>query len=381
MVVKEFSPYGGLELYTYQLIKGLLAAGLKITVLCEENKADFTHSNLSIHLLPKPNKYLSKWQMLKHQWQIASNVLAQIGPFDLIHSQHFPVKGAHVVTFHNHTVERISKAGYLWEQIINSLKSKLIPAYKLRYFIDESLCEQAKCIIFPAKVMHEDYYSCYSFLKSENKPYVVAYPGISKIVNTKSEQTNKDSFNFLFVGRGKQKKGLDTLFAALKKLKQKNPSHLFHLYIAGLSQKFFDLLCLKLQDISNNVSYLGFQKDMEQIYKKTNAIVVPAKLEPFGMAITEAMQYGLIPIISRVSGVSELLENKKDALILENHLDADELASLMLELTVNNKLVSIMSSNSRAKANSINWENTVKQTLNAYQIALESKLTQEISRD
>lgn len=369
-VVREFSPHGGLELYAHKIIEALLDRGLKITVICESNKSDLQHQNLNI-VTWGPQAKGPKWQRLETQHKQATQAVLQHGPFELVHSQHCPVSGADVVTFHNHTVERLDHVGIWWESGLNRLKRQTVPAYKLRFQQDEELCRVASCLIFPAEVMRKDYWDVYPFLAQENRPYVLAHPGASLNQNNKVTKVSNEQFSFLFVGRGYRKKGLDVLLQACARLVRDGRQ--FKLRIAGMSGKPLDEMRMKLLNLSQTVEYLGFQKDMNAVYATADAIILPSRVEPFGMAPIQAMQHGIVPIVSRVCGVAEVLSHQQDALLLNDHLSAAELAQHMARLMDDDGLRMKLSNAAKLSTGRLSWQQTVDRTLEAYGVALASK--------
>lgn len=370
MVVRAFSQKGGLELYAHRTIEGLLARGHKVTVVCEESDSELTHPNLQISFFPRANKKDRKAARIKHHFEAASKTVKELGPFDIIHSQHLPMQGHNVASFHNHTANRLGAVGQSWEKLLSNLKMFYSTAYKRRFEQDQILC-QAPILLFPAKVMRDDFKETYSLDKDHNESsYVVAYPGANfpkGEVQTSSipkSSTSLGPITFLFVGKGFRKKGLDILFAACKILKNKGIP--FQLKIAGLSQKPVDGLRLQTLGITDRVEYLGFRKDMDYVFAQAQVIVLPSRIEPFGMAPVQGMLEGLVPIVSAVTGVSEVLTDGKDALILKNHLNAHELATLMTRLIEDAELREQMSTNARATAAGLTWDKTVEATLLGY---------------
>lgn len=394
MVVRSFSSAGGLELYAHKLIEGLLSKGLRITVICEESASDFRHKNLSLVEMGSQPGRQPKWQRLQNHFIAASRATAESGPFDLVHSQHFPVSGADLVTFHNHTVNRLSRVGFAWERTLNSLKARLVRAYRLRQEYDELLCRNAHCLIFPSRVMHDDFYESYPFLEKRATPYIVAHPGADLSVPVPSPSSaaggiretsaiaaaptaplasfqSGEPFSFLFVGRGYRKKGLDVLFDACRHLASAGSD--FKLLIAGLEKKPVDTLRLKARGIEGKVEFLGFRKDMAAVYARAQVIVSPSRLEPFGMAPLQAMKQGLTPVVSAVSGVAEVLSDGVDCLVLDDHLDARGLARLMQKLMDEPDLRARLSKAALETARQVTWQQTVEATLSAYEIALAAK--------
>lgn len=375
MVVRSFSTGGGLELYVHKLVERLLKKGLRITVICEEAPTTLQHSALSIINFPRPSQKLSKWQRLTHQFKSASTAVLQSGPYDLVHSQHFPVAGAQVVTFHNHSVSHLSQVGHNWENALNAIKGLVAPAYRLRDKYDHMLCQQARSFIFPATVCREDFCQAYaSNLNLASKPYVIAHPGADLAASETSGALNPAlpdaTFTFLFVGRGYRRKGLDTTLRALSILQQRKID--FRLLVAGLPAKGIDSLRLCLLGLQGKVQFLGFCQDMSAVYKKAQVFIAPSRHDVFGMAPLQAMHYGLVPVVSRSMGVSELLEHETNALILKNHLDANELACLLQKLIENSALLSRLQANVPQVAAATTWDACAEATIEAYHLALDA---------
>lgn len=377
MIVRRFSTAGGLELYTHKLVEGLVSRNVQVTVICEDSDSAFSSRLLNVVKFGTASGK-NKAERTKNLFEAATSALNGAGTFDIVHSQHCPVDGADVVTFHNHTTRRLSEVGLSWERLLNDFKRSFIQAYKLRHQIDETLCRRAKVLIFPAEVMRQDFYSVFPFLDTEVKPYVVAYPG-ADLANSSSCTPLKprikapnSPFVFLFVGRGFRKKGLDVLLQACKLLKQRGKK--FELHIAGLKLKPMDNFRLNLLGIAREVSFLGFCSNMDEVYARCAVNILPSRVEPFGMAPVQAMQRGLVPIVSRVSGVAEALKDKIDSLILQDHLDASELADLMQLVMEDNDLRARLSAAAVLNSQRISWNATTEQTLKAYRLCMESNV-------
>ncbi len=367
MVSRLFSPSGGLELYCHKVVEGLLERGAHVTVVCEENQSKFTHPNLKFHFFAQPSKKLTKAQRLEHYLRLTSSAVKESGPYDIVHSQHHPVEPVDVATFHNHTVFRLSQVGKQWERLLNNAKVTFTSAYKARNEVDKNLSAWAKCLNFTSKTTRDDFYKTFSL---GNKPAVVSYPGAGLANNSDStaelvsSRKHGEPFTVLFVGKGFRKKGLDILLSAMATLKSQGKD--CRLLIAGLSKKPADSVRLARLGLNKEVEYLGFRNDMENVYRQADAIVLPSRIEPFGMSPIQGMLRGLVPIVSAVAGVSEILTEGEDALILKNHLDHKELAGLISRLMNDRELTCRLSAAAMTTAKEITWEKAVESTLIAY---------------
>lgn len=383
LVMRLFSSQGGLELYALKLIEGLLSRGHKVTVICESDESNLSHPNLTVENFAAAKKGSNKWQKIEHYRQVATAAVNQSGTFDIVHSQHFPLNSTQLdaVTFHNHTAGRLSLVGYPLERLLNNFKMATAKAYKLRHKYDLELCQKSLMRIFVASVMKDDFYNTYQL--DSAAPFAIAPPGASLAQESatalEGTRESKSPFTFLFVGKGMRKKGLDTLFKACSILNKRKLD--FRLVIAGLKEKSLQKFELVNLGISNKVEFLGYQKDMASVFSMAQALVLPSKIEPFGMAPIQAMQYGLVPIVSKVCGVSEVLSDNSDALILQNHLSAAELADLMAKLMGNAELYKKLSHQARQSAQSISWQKTVEATEEAYGLIMAKRNITRVKGD
>jgi glycosyltransferase involved in cell wall biosynthesis len=118
---------------------------------------------------------------------------------------------------------------------------------------------------------------------------------------------------------------------------------------------------------------------MAAVYAQSDVLVMPSRIEPFGMAPIQAMQYGIVPIVSKIAGVAEVLDDNVDSYILENNLDPKELAELMQKAMRNRNKLEQMSKEGLTKAQKLSWANTVEQTLKAYAIVTNTGANHEQS--
>jgi glycosyltransferase involved in cell wall biosynthesis len=325
---------------------------------------------------------MPKWRKLQHQFAAATQAVRENGPFDLVHSQHFPAADCDVVTIHNHSVPHLAGVGSYWENALNWAKGKVVPAYRMRNHYDRILCRRARSFVFPALVCRDDFYRAFGdFFPIRLVPYVVARPGAdlhaASSVQPSTACGGREAvgqaggpFTFLFVGRGYRRKGLDTVLRACKILRARKQQ--FKLLVAGLPGRPLDILRLKLMGLEENVEYLGFRKDMENVYARASAFVLPSRHDVFGMAPLQAMHWGIVPIVSRCMGVAELLSDHQNALLLEDQLDADALAAQMQELMSDRDLLDRMSRNARLIPSTTTWDKCVEATLEAYRLAADS---------
>ncbi|HEY9775813.1 MAG TPA: glycosyltransferase family 4 protein [Planktothrix sp.] len=369
MLVRSFSQNGGLELYTYKVVTGILLRGHDVTVICEENDTQLAHPQLTVRKFPPAPRGIGKSLRLLHYVKYASDAVKESGPYDIVHSQHLPCTVANVVTFHNHTAARLSQVGLGWEQALSRVKMMFVPAYQLRDRFDRMLCSTASCLIFPAKICMDDFVNTYKV--REINPHAllaIVAPGANLEKAPLVDRQPTAPFTFLFVGKGFRKKGLDVLLQACAILRKSGVK--FQLLIAGLREKPIDRLRLQWMGLQGCIQYLGFCKNMNEVYARASAIVLPSRIEPFGMAPIEGAANGLVPIVSSMCGAAEAIEDGVSGYILKNCLDAAELARLMRSLIEDPTLTATMASHAHCAAWEFPWDRAASETLAAYEKTL-----------
>jgi len=90
----------------------------------------------------------------------------------------------------------------------------------------------------------------------------------------------------------------------------------------------------------------------EQIYAMSDLFVMPSVSEPFGLTPVEAMQYDVPVIVSKQSGVAEVLEHATKV----DFWDVNSLAEKMIELLTNQDLAANAVSCCRAELAAVDWD-------------------------
>ena len=127
--------------------------------------------------------------------------------------------------------------------------------------------------------------------------------------------SKKSGLKLGFVGNILYNKGLDVLFHALAKLKDRD----FTLIIAGEGREKDSLIKLAVElGISDKVSFLGYINpiDLPQFYNGIDVFVLPSRRETFGVVVIEALSAG-VPVITNPCGGPEYIINEDVGLLYE----------------------------------------------------------------
>jgi glycosyltransferase involved in cell wall biosynthesis len=189
----------------------------------------------------------------------------------------------------------------------------------------------------------------------------VVYEGIDVQRFSPSECKGKD---VLFVGRLHQRKGLDRLLKAFKKVKESDPEARLRIAGKGEGEKEYKALSRKL-GIDDVVQFLGHVPDdvLPGLYTSSSLFIMPSYYEGFGLVLLEAMASGL-PVLAGDTGVApELVQNGKNGFII----DETDLHSRILEVLSDEALKRDMGKRNRAiMEKDLSWDNVAGNMVKVY---------------
>jgi glycogen synthase len=165
------------------------------------------------------------------------------------------------------------------------------------------------------------------------------------------------------IGRLTIQKNLRNLLYAAKEVVQRNPKTLF--LIVGSGEQYFELITLAAElGIARNVIFTGFQrgKNWRDAYAVGDVFVMPSVSEPFGLTPLEAISYGTPSVISRQSGVSEVMRN----CIKVDHWDVHELANSITALVQHDGLRQELRDQSYAEFTRLSWDDSASKLRDIY---------------
>ena len=173
----------------------------------------------------------------------------------------------------------------------------------------------------------------------------------------------------LFAGRITLQKGPDYFLAAAKKALERKPDILFVMAGAGDMEPQIIEEAARL-DIAGKVLFAGFlgEKELAAAYRAASLYVLPSVSEPFGITPLESLRQGTPVLISRQSGVSEVISHALKA----DFWDTDEMANKMLAALEYEELAESLKKNGQREAEKLTWRDSARQCLGVYSEILEA---------
>ncbi|HPC74748.1 MAG TPA: glycosyltransferase family 4 protein [Syntrophales bacterium] len=171
----------------------------------------------------------------------------------------------------------------------------------------------------------------------------------------------------LFLGRVTFQKGPEYFLAAAEKLIKAIPGIRFVMAGSG------DLLPRLMEraetmGISERFHFTGFLRgeEVERMYAASDLYVMPSVSEPFGISPLEALLYDVPVIISKQSGVGEILRHA----LKVDFWDVEELANKIHAVLAYGGLSAELLERCREEMIEVTWENAATRTLEVYRKVL-----------
>lgn len=138
----------------------------------------------------------------------------------------------------------------------------------------------------------------------------------------------ENDFVLLLIGNGWETKGLSCLLKALAPLSE-IPWRL--LVVGEDDRSLYEDFCRRL-GVSAQVKFLSPSQDVIQFYAACDAYVGPSVEDSFALPPAEAMACAIPVIVSCRAGVSEIMTDGTDGLLLEDPSDSQKLSQLIRRL-------------------------------------------------
>ncbi|MFG0331248.1 MAG: glycosyltransferase [Phycisphaerales bacterium] len=170
----------------------------------------------------------------------------------------------------------------------------------------------------------------------------------------------------LFLGRITMQKGPEYFVAAAKRVLEKISNVKF--IVAGSGDMATRIIELAAKmGIGHKVLFTGFLrgKDVERVYQMADCYVMPSVSEPFGIAPLEAMSHDVPVIISKQSGVSEVLTHA----LKVDFWDVDEMANKIIAVLRHPPLSQTLRYHGQFEIRRLTWEGAAEGCVRVYEEA------------
>ena len=383
----EFPPLssGGLGTACYGLTKGLSNKGVEITFVLpyafDADNADFlklvSASNIRIRKIasalqpymssqeykkslgkkPGPRMYGSTLFDEVYRYTLAAEKIAEEEDFDVIHCHDWMTFGAGIrakrkknkpLVLHVHATELDRTGGHKVNQYV--------------YDLERHGMHKADRVIAVSNFTKNKIMTHYN-IPSEKIKVVHNAVDFSQHYYDENFEIKKTDKVVLFLGRVTLQKGPDYFVYAAKKVLEHEKNVKFVIAGSGDMEPFIIEKAAEL-GIADKVLFAGFlnQDDVERAYKMADVYVMPSVSEPFGITALEAMKNKAPVIVSKQSGVSEVIRH----CLKVDFWDVNELSSKIISLLRYKPLHETMKENAYFEVKKFNWDVPAQKCIDVY---------------
>jgi glycogen(starch) synthase len=287
---------------------------------------------------------------------IASNIAEQ-NTFDVIHAHDWLTYPAGIVAkqisgkpliVHVHATEFDRSAGHINKDVYD-IELKGMQAADKIITVSE----------YTARILLEHY-------QIDQEKIKVIHNGVNcqKDNSSIGDQSINKNRIVTFLGRVTHQKGPDYYVEAAKKVLQKFPDT--HFVLAG-SGDMLNKMIKRVAELrmSSRFSFTGFLKgdEINRLFEMTDVYVMPSVSEPFGISPLEAANKGVPVVISKQSGVSEVLKNALKIDFWDIDALADSICGLLKYKTLSTKF----SREAKKEVEKLNWDQVGLKIKHIYQ--------------
>jgi glycosyltransferase involved in cell wall biosynthesis len=366
---------GGAERYSIALVEQL-ASRHDVHVFAQQ--IEHAWPGVTYHRLWTP---FSKPRWINQLWFAVTSWWFTRTDFDVVHSHentwHGQVQTVHVLPVKYSLFQ--GRGGmrlvYRWLKVITS--PRLLAYLCLEIGRYKPLKNRHILVTSPtlASIMANTYPRTVPMLK-------VLTPGVSRvsgIANTQDKLAARKDLGLpskghcvLFVANDYEKKGLNALLQAMQLL----PAEVYLSVIGNAAH----IAAFKRQaqefGLMSRVFFFGPQRDMDVAYRAADCLAHPTLEDTFAMVVLEALSHGVVVVVSNANycGISALLDNGQQALILENPLDATEIAGLLQKSWKDELLHHRLVQNGLKFAHSYLWSEIASRQENIYASVVTRKI-------
>lgn len=321
----------------------------KLKEKTKTTETKFIHTN-TLGYISFTGKYGSDLFQEIYNYSIIAELIARDYPFDIIHAHDWLTYPAGIAAkkisgkpliIHVHATEFDRSGGQINSDVYN---------------IERKGMEQADKIITVSNLTRQIVIEKYQ--QSPNK-VVTVYNAVepNPILETIKAHKGLNGRIVTFMGRITLQKGPEFFIEAAYKILQKMDN--VHFVMAGDGDMMVKMLTLAAtRHIMDRFHFTGFLKGDQvfKLLKMSDVYIMPSVSEPFGISPLEAMQSNVPVIISKQSGVSELLKHA----IKINYWDIDALADAIYGILNYPALSEMFKIRGKKEVDSFKWEYAAK---------------------
>lgn len=284
-VVRRYGPVGGMERYVWEVTRELAALGHEVVVVCERCHMT-TPPGIIVHELGEIAQRPRWLSLLRFGARVARWTEQNPQPGFVVHSNE-RLAAHDVTTFHGPPFATVRDKPW-WKKI--SLR------VAMQFYLERRELEAARFIVPNSGFIQRQLAHYYpEYAHKITHPIV---PGVTATSLRTWKPVPADGGIIGFVGVEWKRKGLPLAVKIAAELRRERPN--LELWVVGPQPQEIQHL---FADWNGGFKLLGWRSDAAHL-QEINVLLHPARAEPFGMVITEAMAAQASVVVSDVCGAA-----------------------------------------------------------------------------
>jgi glycogen(starch) synthase len=378
----EFPPYciGGLGRVCANLVKHLSNRNVKITFVMAKGKSDsktakfisMEDQNIRICKVDSPvscymtpEEYAVVVNGLNIHGLYGKNLFEEVENYtrkaaELVADEHYDIIHAHDWLTFGAGIEAKKQSGKPLVVHVHSTEFDRVGEHVNHkvYSIEKKGMQAADSIIAVSNYTKERIVNHYGI----NPDKITVVHNATDFKHAPAERHGKNKV-VLFLGRVTFQKGPEYFLHAAKRVLEHDKNVRFIVAGSGDMEPYIIDKAAELK-IADRVLFTGFldEDELNRVYRLADVYVLPSVSEPFGITVLEAMKSGVPVIVSKNSGVRELVKH----CLTTDFWDINDMSDKILALLNHQVLHNDLRMNGLQEVNSITWSSAADGCLEVY---------------
>lgn len=199
-------------------------------------------------------------------------------------------------------------------------------------------------------------------LSSYNAKNIRVIPNGVNINEFNKKVFKNNKIKFVFIGGYEYRKGADYFLKISNELLKNENIEIIHIGENSPKDEFSKKLFFEYKDTLENPNYheYGIRRNVSELIESFDIFIMTSRIEGMPRSLLEAMERGLIPIVSNIDELKDIIIDEKNGFIVDfNDIQNTTLKILNLVKNIEDKI--LISKNARADVeNKYNINNTNK---------------------
>ena len=303
----DFTTLGGMDRANHALAAYLAGSGREVHLVAHRVSADLaTGPHVHVHLAPRPfGAHLVGAPLLARQAGRQTRALGA-GAHVLLNGGNGSVPAATWVHYLHAAYEPV---------VVGSVRTRFSARAGRRYYLrtEAAAIRRAPLIICNSRRTAEDVERWYGAgARTRIIHYGASAEAFGPVTIPERQAARRDlgiadgRLVAMFVGAlGDRRKGFDVLFDAWRDL-VRDPRWDVDLLVAGAGgERDAWMHRATERGVQDRIHFLGFRPDIQHVMAAVDLLVHPARYEPYGLGIQEALCRGIPALVSEACGIAE----------------------------------------------------------------------------